>query len=66
MIKGLKPKNKGHANFYKCCDLKKKVYLIVAHFENEDKIEHCLVILSVVCDAKQAMGLPAIILDFYG
>ena len=44
----------------------KKVYLIVAHFENEDKIEHCLVILSVVCDAKQAMGLPAIILDFYG
>ena len=24
---GLKPKNKGHANFYECCDLTKKVYL---------------------------------------
>ena len=27
-IKGLlKLKNKGHANFYECCDLTKKVYL---------------------------------------
>ena len=26
-IKGLKPKNKGHTNFYECCDLTKKVYL---------------------------------------
>ena len=26
-LKGLKPKNKGHANFYECCDLTKKVYL---------------------------------------
>ena len=25
---GLKPKNKGHTNFYECCDLTKKVYLI--------------------------------------
>ena len=25
--KGLKPKNKGHMNFYQCCDLTKKVYL---------------------------------------
>ena len=25
--KGLKPKNKGHRNFYECCDLTKKVYL---------------------------------------
>ena len=25
--KGLKPKNKGYANFYKCCDLTEKVYL---------------------------------------
>ena len=25
--KGLKPKNKGHTNFYECCDLMKKVYL---------------------------------------
>ena len=23
-LKGLKPKNKGHANFYECCDLTKK------------------------------------------
>ena len=26
-LKGLKPKNKSHANFYECCDLMKKVYL---------------------------------------
>ena len=25
---GLKPKSKDHANFYECCDLTKKVYLI--------------------------------------
>ena len=24
---GLKPENKGHTNFYECCDLTKKVYL---------------------------------------
>ena len=28
-LKGLKPKNKGHSNFYKCCDLMKKVYLMI-------------------------------------
>ena len=27
-LKGLKPKYKGHTNFYDCCDLTKKVYLI--------------------------------------
>ena len=27
-LKGLKPENKGHTNFYKCCDLTKKVYLL--------------------------------------
>ena len=27
-LKGLKPKNKGHTNFYECCDLTKKVYLV--------------------------------------
>ena len=27
-LKGLNPKNKGHTNFYECCDLTKKVYLI--------------------------------------
>ena len=26
-LKGLKPKNKGHTNFYECCDLTNKVYL---------------------------------------
>ena len=26
-LKGLKSKNKGHRNFYECCDLTKKVYL---------------------------------------
>ena len=30
-IKGLKPKNKGHTNFYECCDLTKKVYLILVY-----------------------------------
>ena len=27
-LKGLKPKNKGHTDFYECCDLTKKVYLM--------------------------------------
>ena len=27
-LKGLKPKSKGHTNFYECCDLTKKVYLV--------------------------------------
>ena len=27
-LKGLKPKNKGHMNFYECCDLTEKVYLL--------------------------------------
>ena len=37
-LKGLKPKNKGQTNFYECCDLTEKVFLIVhsltatAHF----------------------------------
>ena len=26
-FKGLQPKNKGHTNFYECCDLMEKVYL---------------------------------------
>ena len=26
-LQGLKPKKKGHINFYECCDLTKKVYL---------------------------------------
>ena len=30
-LKGLKPKNKGQANFYECCDLTKKVYLTHTH-----------------------------------
>ena len=27
-LKGLKPKYKGHTNFYECCDLTEKVYLM--------------------------------------
>ena len=27
-LKGLKPKNNSHTNFYECCDLMKKVYLM--------------------------------------
>ena len=27
-LKGLKPKNKDHTNFYECCDLTEKVYLV--------------------------------------
>ena len=30
-LKGLKPKNKGHMNFYECCDLTEKVYLKYMH-----------------------------------
>ena len=34
-FKGLKPKNKGHTNFYECCDLTKKVYLVLPHRQKE-------------------------------
>ena len=30
-LKSLKPKNKGDTNFYECCDLTKKVYLVILH-----------------------------------
>ena len=30
-LKSLKPKNKGDKNFYECCDLTKKVYLVILH-----------------------------------
>ena len=30
-LKGLKPKNKGHTNFYECCDLTEKVYLMFVY-----------------------------------
>ena len=30
-INGTKPKSKGLMNFYKCCDLTKKVYLVLAY-----------------------------------
>ena len=35
-LKGLKHKNKGRTNFYECCDLTKKVYLLII-FEIEMK-----------------------------
>ena len=35
--KGLKPKSKGDANFYECCDLTKKVYLILTGGLVEEK-----------------------------
>ena len=31
-LRGLKPKNKGHENFYECCNLTKKVYLLSLSF----------------------------------
>ena len=38
-LNGLKPKNKGHMNFYECCDLTEKVYLASTHMDgtNESK-----------------------------
>ena len=38
-LKDLKLKNKGHTNFYECCDLMKKVYLIVKVFNNQ--LDYC-------------------------
>ena len=31
-LKGLKPPKEGHANFYECCDLTEKVYLVAGIF----------------------------------
>ena len=33
-MKGLKPKNIGHRNFYECCDLTEKVYLMPWPFQS--------------------------------
>ena len=33
-IKGLKSKNKGHTNFYECCDLTKKMFLMYISEKN--------------------------------
>ena len=33
-LKGLKPKNKGHKNFYECCDLTKKVCLMFIYVDS--------------------------------
>ena len=33
-MKGLKPKNIGHTNFYECCDLTEKVYLMPWPFQS--------------------------------
>ena len=33
-LKGLKPQNKGHMNFYECCVLTKKAYLVYVHVES--------------------------------
>ena len=38
---GLKPKNKGHMNFYECCDLTEKVYLIYIY-------TYCIVLYPIV------------------
>ena len=32
-LNGPKPKNKGQTNFYECCDLTKKVYLVHTYIE---------------------------------
>ena len=49
-LKGLKPKDKGLTNFYECCDLTKKIYLIPIlysigmYFESKSvKVSHPLV-----------------------
>ena len=38
-LKGAKPKNKGHTNFYECCDLTKKyfhcTYMVDGQFATE-------------------------------
>ena len=44
-LKGLKLKSKGHANFYECCDLTKKVYkhptYIILMLMNEGERKGC-------------------------
>ena len=36
-LKGMKPKNKDHTNFYECCDLTEKVYLkLIALLQNSN------------------------------
>ena len=42
LLKGLRGINKGHKNFYECCDLTKKVYLTYI-FSTYTILAHCMV-----------------------
>ena len=38
-LKGPKPRNKGQSNFYECCDLTKKVYLMYTFISSLERCE---------------------------
>ena len=63
--KGLKPKNKGHANFYECCDLTKKVQLNTCNVEHIELSEDELIAykpkdMAYKCDDELQYFLPMI------
>ena len=51
-LKGLKPKYKSHTNFYECCDLTKKVYLMASYMAATSAI----ILLLYVWDEKSTLG----------
>ena len=56
---GLMPKNKGHMNFYECCDLTKKVYLILPIFHFYHHIRIVLPIGKCSATMLEALGFIA-------
>ena len=62
---GLKPKNKGHANFYECCDLTEKVYLLFIHTWIVDRpvIYTPLKICSIYAGVIGAVATAAALID---
>ena len=67
-LKSLKPKNKGPANFYECCDLRKKVYLIVIVYllyftrlqKGRDEIPNCWVLFPGPLFCRFTLGIGKI------
>ena len=49
-LKGLKPKNNDQTNFYECCDLTKKVYIVEAVWRREEEEEAEMMTTSSECN----------------
>ena len=59
-LKHLKPINKGNTNFYECCDLTKKVYLIYIYIYCAC-MKYYSVLLVIHCETSQFFSHPSLL-----